>query len=133
MRDPNRIAPFLTEIGEVWRESFPDWRFGQLMFNFFSVLGDPFHYEEDEFLVALKAYAKRENPKEAVEKYREEKAERIKDENGVSMAEATAKLKEEMENFLKNFDFAAFQEKIKKEMEEIDQQDQVCDVDEIDG
>lgn len=125
MRNPDRIEPFLCEIGKVWREKFPDWRFGQLMYNFFSVLGDPFYYEEDEFLVALKAYGKREDPKVAVENYREQKAEKRKaekrkDENGNSIAEASAKFKKEMDEFFKNFDFVAFQENMKKEMEEID-------------
>ncbi len=121
MRNRDRIEPFLMEIGEVWSEYFPDWRFGQLMFNFFSVLGDPFYYEEDEFLVALKAYAKREDPKAAVAKYQQEMDENTKDENGVSRAEAAAKFKEEMEALMKSFSFAEFQEKIRKEMEELEE------------
>ncbi len=78
MRDINRIDPFLNEIGELWQEKVPDWRFGQLMYNFFSVLGDPFYYEEDEFLEAFKAYLNRQDPKEAVKKFREEKRSRNK-------------------------------------------------------
>ena len=73
MRDINRITPFLEEVGQIWKEKFPDWRFGQLMYNFFTALGDPFYYEEDELLVAFKAYANKEEPRAAVEKLREEK------------------------------------------------------------
>jgi len=103
MRNPDRIEPFLNEVGKVWREKFPDWRFGQLMYNFFSVLGDPFYYEEDELLEALKAYSNRENPKEAVKKYREQKTEKGNADSDVFM-----KYKEELETFLKSFDFVAF-------------------------
>ena len=72
MRDMNRIEPFLTELGEVWKK-YPDLRFGQLMFNFFSEFGDPFHLEEDEFLVAMKAHLSGENPREAYLNYLKEK------------------------------------------------------------
>ncbi len=116
MRNPDRIEHFLDEIGKVWREKFPDWRFGQLMYNFFSVLGDPFYYEEDEFLEALKAYSNRENPKEAVKRYREQKMK-----NRKLDSESTMKYKDEIEAFFKSFDFAAFQEKLKKEMKEKDE------------
>lgn len=71
MRKPKRIEVFLTDIGEIWKERYPDWRFGQLMFNFFCVYGDPFFLEEDEFLVAFQAFCKGENPREAVYKYLE--------------------------------------------------------------
>lgn len=73
MRDVNRIEPFMMEMAEIWKEKFPDWRFGQLMYNFFAQLGDPFYYEEDELMAAFKAYANREDPKEAVKRMREEK------------------------------------------------------------
>ena len=73
MRDIDRIDPFMEEMGSLWKEKFPDWRFGQLMYNFFSALGDPFYYEEDELMAAFKAYCERQNPKEAVKKLREEK------------------------------------------------------------
>ena len=113
MRNTDRIEPFLSEIGRIWKEKCPDWRFGQLMYNFFSVLGDPFYYEEDEFLEAFKAYTNRENPKEAVKKYREEKAAKKGEDSELVM-----KYKEEMEQFFNSFDFAAFQEKLKKRMNE---------------
>ena len=35
MRDPERIEPFMTEIGKLWKENCPDWRFGQLIENVF--------------------------------------------------------------------------------------------------
>lgn len=114
MRNTDRIEPFLDEIGKVWKAKFPDWRFGQLMYNFFSALGDPFYYEEDEFLEAFKAYGNREDPKEAVRKYREEKSAQ----RGVD-SESMQKYKEELEQFFKNFDYAALKEKFKKEMEDL--------------
>lgn len=53
-RDINRIDPFLQELGKVWKEKCPDWRFGQLMFNIMRVMEThsavPFYMEEDEFL-----------------------------------------------------------------------------------
>lgn len=73
MRNKDRITPFLNELGEIWGDKYQDWRFGQLMYNFFSSYGDPFHLEEDEFLVALKAYAKNEDPRKAVSDLREER------------------------------------------------------------
>jgi len=109
MRNPDRIAPFLEEIGILWKEKCTDWRFGQLMYNFFSVLGDPFYYEEDEFLEAFQAYCNREDPKEAVKKYREQKVD----------TEAVAKYQEELSNFFKQFNTAEFQMKLKKEVDEI--------------
>lgn len=35
MRDPNRIDPFLNELGKLWKENCPDWRFLQLIENVF--------------------------------------------------------------------------------------------------
>jgi hypothetical protein len=35
MRNPNRIDPFLNQIGKLWKENCPDWRFGQLIENVF--------------------------------------------------------------------------------------------------
>jgi len=58
MRDINRMKPFFDELEKVWKKYFPDWRFGQLMYNFFSVYGDPFYWEEDKFLENLREYAK---------------------------------------------------------------------------
>ena len=126
MRNLDRIEPFLNEIGKLWKEKFPDWRFGQLMFNFFSALGDPFYYEEDEFLAAFKAYCNRENPKEAVKKYREQKAGEPKSES-----EILAKYKEDVSRFFENFDFGAFQEKLKKENDEIDKKEECVTEDDL--
>ena len=60
MRDINRIEPFLKEVGEIWKERFPDWRFGQLMYNFICETGDPFYWEEEEFLEKLEKYCKKD-------------------------------------------------------------------------
>ena len=54
MRDPNRIEPFMDELGKIWKENCPDWRFGQLMFNAARVMQahktDIFYMEDDELL-----------------------------------------------------------------------------------
>ena len=50
MRPIERIEPFLKELGDIWKERFPDWRFGQLIYNFISEKGDPFFWEDEEFL-----------------------------------------------------------------------------------
>jgi len=58
MRDPNRIEPFLEELGGCWRK-VPDWRFGQLMINFLGAVStkvDPFFPEEDKMLEYLHEY-----------------------------------------------------------------------------
>lgn len=59
MRDPDRIESFLAELGAEWKATFPDWRFGQLMYNFLAEMGDPFYWEEDYFLRKFKEYADR--------------------------------------------------------------------------
>lgn len=69
MRNIERIDSFLDELGKIWKEKYPDYRFGQLMFNFISTFGDPFFLEEEEFLIALQAYVGNENPKEALRRY----------------------------------------------------------------
>ena len=62
MRDPNRIEPFMDELGKLWKESCPHWRFGQLMFNAQRVLErtgtDLFYMEEDELLEFFKDWFK---------------------------------------------------------------------------
>lgn len=57
MRDAKRLDKFYDELREVHAKSFPDWRFGQLMFNFISECGDPFYWEEDKFIEEIKKYA----------------------------------------------------------------------------
>ena len=61
MRDVNRIDPFLQKIGTIWKTECPDWRFGQLMYNFLSVYGDPFYWEEGDFLEMLEDYFNQSN------------------------------------------------------------------------
>ena len=56
MRDPNRIPNFMYELGDIWQKELPDWRFGQLMYNFMADYGDPFYLEEDKFLEKFKEY-----------------------------------------------------------------------------
>ncbi len=56
MRDVNRIPEFLAKVGEIWIKNCPDWRFGQLIYNFICETGDPFYWEEDKFLEQLEKY-----------------------------------------------------------------------------
>lgn len=58
MRDPQRINGFMNELGELWKDKVPDWRFGQLMYNFLCATSDPFsfYWEEDKFLEKFKEY-----------------------------------------------------------------------------
>lgn len=57
MRSTDRIDPFLEKLGKIWKEKFPDWRFGQLMYNFFCWYGDPFYLEEDQFIEKMEKYS----------------------------------------------------------------------------
>lgn len=51
MRDTNRIFPMMNKMAELWLATCPDWRFAQLMLNFFSWFGlDPFYLEDDQLL-----------------------------------------------------------------------------------
>ena len=55
MRNPDRLDSFYDEIKEYHKKHFPDWRFGQLMSNFFGWLYqehkvDLFFPEEDKML-----------------------------------------------------------------------------------
>ena len=43
MRDVNRIVPFMETLAQIWKDNLPDWRFGQLMYNFIADYGDPFY------------------------------------------------------------------------------------------
>ena len=49
-KENKRIRPFLDKVGDIWMDNAQDWRFGQLMYNFICEMGDPFHWEEEEFL-----------------------------------------------------------------------------------
>ena len=74
MRDPKRIDPLLAKLGEAWKK-YPDQRFGQFMSNFFGACRcDPWHVEEDEWMVALQAFIDGKKPDEAMEDYLDRKA-----------------------------------------------------------
>lgn len=61
-RDINRIDPFMDELGKIWKEKCPNWRFGQLMFNVQRVMQthdeDIFYKEDDELLDYMKEFFK---------------------------------------------------------------------------
>lgn len=62
MRNPNRLYGFYDEMRDIHMKSFPDWRFGQLMSNFFGWLmsekkKDLFFPEEDEMIEYFREYA----------------------------------------------------------------------------
>lgn len=60
MRKKDRIQPFMQEIGKIWEEECPDWRFGQLLVNVVNSFDkDPFFMEEDEFLDRFKNFFKK--------------------------------------------------------------------------
>ena len=56
MRSKDRIKPFLDKVGDIWMDNAQDWRFGQLMYNFICEMGDPFYWEEEDFLAKLEEY-----------------------------------------------------------------------------
>lgn len=57
MRDPNRIAPFLTDLGIIWANCCPDWRFGQIVENVFGEMDYvPFMLEEDRMIEEFAKY-----------------------------------------------------------------------------
>ena len=63
MRDPSRLDSFYDEMKKIHKESFPDWRFGQLCSNFFGWLMsekgiDLFFPEEDKMIKFFEEYAK---------------------------------------------------------------------------
>lgn len=57
MRDINRLDSFYDEVKRIHKKFFPDWRFGQLLYNFWCWYGDPFYVEEDDMVKALIAFA----------------------------------------------------------------------------
>lgn len=62
MRNPNRLYDFYDEMRDIHMKSFPDWRFGQLMSNFFGWLmsekkKDLFFPEEGDMIEYFKEYA----------------------------------------------------------------------------
>lgn len=61
MRDPYRLYNFYESLRNIHIKNFPDLRFGQLCYNFFTWLSaergvDYFFPEEDEMLLALDRY-----------------------------------------------------------------------------
>lgn len=56
MRKPERLDKFYKELCDLHKSYLPDWRFGQLIFNFISETGDPFFYEEEVMIEMLKKY-----------------------------------------------------------------------------
>ena len=66
MRNIDRITIFLDRLGDLWKQYFPDWRFGQLIVNFIAWsmqnnLGDPFFWEEDDFIKYFDEFIKSNN------------------------------------------------------------------------
>ena len=56
MRNPDRLDNFYDEMKELHKKHFPDWRFGQLMSNFFGWVYktykmDIFFPEDDKMLI----------------------------------------------------------------------------------
>ena len=66
MRDPSRIYIFLNKLSLLWATQVPEWRFGQLMENVFSMIisegKDPFYLEENEMLSYFERYLEVNNP-----------------------------------------------------------------------
>ncbi len=67
MRNPNRLYSFYDDMRDIHVKSFPDWRFGQLMSNFFGWLmsekkKDLFFPEEDEMIEYFKEFANSTSP-----------------------------------------------------------------------
>ena len=64
MRDPNRIDLFTSALCKLWKENFPDWRFGQLCSNFFGWLMqdkgiDLFYPEEGKMMEYFMEYCEK--------------------------------------------------------------------------
>ena len=67
MRNPNRLYDFYDEMRDIHMKSFPDWRFGQLMSNFFGWLmsekkKDLFFPEEEDMIEYFREYANCTSP-----------------------------------------------------------------------
>jgi hypothetical protein len=66
MRNPDRLDDFYSQLCEIHKKSFPDWRFGQLCSNFFGWLAsekkmDLFFPEESQMLTYLREFCGEEN------------------------------------------------------------------------
>lgn len=62
MRNPERLDAFYDEMKKIHQETFPDWRFGQLMSNFFGWLMsekniDLFFPEEDKMMEYFREFS----------------------------------------------------------------------------
>jgi hypothetical protein len=57
MRKPERLDVFYDKLKEIHKQYFCDWRFGQLIYNLLSEIGDPFFYEEDKMIEIIEQYA----------------------------------------------------------------------------
>lgn len=70
MRNPDRLDLFYDTLKVMHKKYFPDWRFGQLISNFFGWTGDTaaFYYEEDDILAKLTEYCNKYGVKEEMEK-----------------------------------------------------------------
>lgn len=58
MRNPNRLDNFYITLRNIHKEYFPDWRFGQFIYNFLSWYGDPFFLEESAFIKEVEKFVK---------------------------------------------------------------------------
>ena len=68
MRAPERLDRFYDDMKIIHKNSFPDWRFGQLMCNFFGWVFtekkvDPFFPEETDMIDYLREFADGEDVK----------------------------------------------------------------------
>ena len=66
MRDPTRIKPFMAKLAHMWQQRAPDWRFGQLISNFFGFVvletnRDIFYIEDDEMEKLMLKFFKQED------------------------------------------------------------------------
>ena len=67
MRNPKRLDSFYENMKTIHKKFFPDWRFGQLMSNFFGWLysekgKDLFFPEEEEMINYFKEFAGETSP-----------------------------------------------------------------------
>lgn len=58
MRKPERLDNFYAKLAELHKKYVPDWRFGQMIYNYLREMPDPFYLEEDKMLEKLEEYLK---------------------------------------------------------------------------
>lgn len=59
MREFHRIPRMCLEIAYLWQKYCPDWRLGQLAFNFYRWYGkDPFYVEDEDFIELIRQFFK---------------------------------------------------------------------------